>query len=186
MCFGIKMPSVYIYDKCLILAYFKCNNRFENCGLSETHCEVVASALKYNPSHLRDLDLSKNNLNDSAVKFLSAGLESPNCRLETLRSVHWLCFLLVHLVCIQLLKYMTEVSDLQFDSFVFHKSLKCVKFEIIGFTLNLVNYQNDLILENCWNYWTIICETNLIFIIFAPCVELRFVKQNVMLNIDNK
>uniref|UniRef100_A0AAZ1X5P1 NACHT, LRR and PYD domains-containing protein 12-like n=1 Tax=Oreochromis aureus TaxID=47969 RepID=A0AAZ1X5P1_OREAU len=69
----------------LIPAVRNCRKaRLTLCGLSETHCEVVASALKSNPSHLTELDMSENNLQDPAVKFLCAGLESPNCRLETL------------------------------------------------------------------------------------------------------
>ena len=75
--------------------------RLGRCGLSETHWEVVASALKSDPSHLRELDLSNNKLQDSGVKLLCSGLESPNCGLETLRSLNpsslfQLSFLLGH------------------------------------------------------------------------------------------
>uniref|UniRef100_A0A3Q2Q8K5 NLR family CARD domain-containing protein 3 n=1 Tax=Fundulus heteroclitus TaxID=8078 RepID=A0A3Q2Q8K5_FUNHE len=58
-----------------------------HCELSKPHCEVIASALKSNPSHLMDLDLSWNKIGDSGVKHLCAGLENPNCRLEILRLV---------------------------------------------------------------------------------------------------
>ncbi|XP_063325234.1 NACHT, LRR and PYD domains-containing protein 3-like isoform X2 [Pelmatolapia mariae] len=70
----------------LIPAVRNCRKaRLAGCGLSESHCEVVASALKSNPSHLTELHMRNNYLQDSSVKLLCAGLESPNCRLETLR-----------------------------------------------------------------------------------------------------
>ncbi|XP_050959633.1 NACHT, LRR and PYD domains-containing protein 12-like [Labeo rohita] len=55
------------------------------CYLTDQYCEVVASALQSSNSPMRELDLSNNDLQDSGVKLLCAGLKSLNCQINILR-----------------------------------------------------------------------------------------------------
>ncbi|XP_061602688.1 NACHT, LRR and PYD domains-containing protein 4-like [Cololabis saira] len=59
--------------------------RLSGCLISEEGGASLVSALTSNPSHLRELDLSYNHPGESAVQLLSAGLEDPRWRLDTLR-----------------------------------------------------------------------------------------------------
>uniref|UniRef100_A0A3Q2CE53 NACHT domain-containing protein n=1 Tax=Cyprinodon variegatus TaxID=28743 RepID=A0A3Q2CE53_CYPVA len=55
------------------------------CRLSEKDCVSLISALKSKPCYLRELDINKNDLKDAGVKELCGVLQSPQCKLQTLR-----------------------------------------------------------------------------------------------------
>ncbi|XP_031179487.1 NACHT, LRR and PYD domains-containing protein 3-like [Sander lucioperca] len=58
------------------------------CLVTEKGCADLTSALKCNPSHLRELDLSFNHPGDSGVTLLCDGLDDPHWKLETLKIDH--------------------------------------------------------------------------------------------------
>ncbi|CAL8386104.1 unnamed protein product [Boreogadus saida] len=85
--FDLKKYSASEEGLLRLLPVIKASKRslVNGCYLSERSCEALASVLSSNSSSLRELDLSTNDLQDSGVKLLSAGLGSPHCTLETLR-----------------------------------------------------------------------------------------------------
>ncbi|KAL2086040.1 hypothetical protein ACEWY4_017099 [Coilia grayii] len=62
--------------------------RLSGCLISEKGCTFLAAALTANPSHLKELELSYNHPGESGLKLLSARLEDPHCKLETLNTDH--------------------------------------------------------------------------------------------------
>ncbi|XP_023252229.1 NACHT, LRR and PYD domains-containing protein 9-like, partial [Seriola lalandi dorsalis] len=87
---GVKLLSAGLESPLCTLEILS----LSGCLVTEEGCASLASALSSNPSHLRELDLSYNHPGDSGLKLLSAGLEDPDWRLDTLRAepggVRWL------------------------------------------------------------------------------------------------
>ncbi|XP_077073400.1 NACHT, LRR and PYD domains-containing protein 3-like isoform X2 [Siphateles boraxobius] len=59
--------------------------RLSNCSVTEEGYKALASALRSNPSHLIELDLTGNDPGESGVKELNDLLQDPDCQLKTLR-----------------------------------------------------------------------------------------------------
>ncbi len=58
--------------------------RLGYCGVTDKGCAALSSALRSNSSHLRELDLTHNNVGDAGLKMISDGLKDPRCKLEKL------------------------------------------------------------------------------------------------------
>nr|XP_024654855.1 NLR family CARD domain-containing protein 3-like [Maylandia zebra] len=68
--------------------------RLSGCQITGTGFTAMATALCYNPSYLKELDLSYNHPGDSGMKLLSAQQEDPHVKLEILcvepQGVQWM------------------------------------------------------------------------------------------------
>uniref|UniRef100_A0AAY5E7N8 NACHT domain-containing protein n=1 Tax=Electrophorus electricus TaxID=8005 RepID=A0AAY5E7N8_ELEEL len=59
--------------------------RLSGCGLTEESCKSLTSVLQTENPSLRELEMNNNDLQNSGVEQLCAGLKSSHCKLEILR-----------------------------------------------------------------------------------------------------
>ncbi|KAM9707427.1 NLR family CARD domain-containing protein 3-like isoform 2-T3 [Menidia menidia] len=96
--FDSKEYNTTDWGKLRLIPVVRNCRKFRFCGsLWESHYEVIASAMKSSPSHLRELDLrdwtlenyfamfSRSRKPGPRARILISGLQSPNCQLEVLR-----------------------------------------------------------------------------------------------------
>ncbi|KAK1803294.1 hypothetical protein P4O66_004077 [Electrophorus voltai] len=78
---GVKQLSALLEDPHCKLEKLQ----LYSCSITNEGCAALSSALRSNPSsHLRELNLNYNKPGDIGVNQLSALLEDPHCKLETL------------------------------------------------------------------------------------------------------
>ncbi|KAL7864140.1 hypothetical protein AOLI_G00155600 [Acnodon oligacanthus] len=78
---GVKQLCIGLRNPLCLLETLK----LQFCGIRRDGCSALVSALKANPSHLRELDLSYNPTGNDALTELLAFL--PDCGLEVLRNL---------------------------------------------------------------------------------------------------
>ncbi|KAA0701763.1 NACHT, LRR and PYD domains-containing protein 10 [Triplophysa tibetana] len=80
-----KVEKLEVFQKMLPVIAESRSVQLSGCNITDEGCAALTSALRSNPSHLRDLDLSWNKVGDSGVKLICGVLENPLCKLETLK-----------------------------------------------------------------------------------------------------
>ncbi|XP_043087822.1 NACHT, LRR and PYD domains-containing protein 5-like isoform X2 [Puntigrus tetrazona] len=84
-----KLNKYYQSEECLLrlLPVIKASRKADlsSCFITQQGWSALTSALRSNPSHLTELNLSCNYLGDLGVKMLAAVLEDPHCKLDKLQ-----------------------------------------------------------------------------------------------------
>ncbi|XP_041635487.1 NLR family CARD domain-containing protein 3-like [Cheilinus undulatus] len=109
---GVKLLCDGLSSHCCRLTAL----RLSGCMVTKEGCADLASALKSNPSHLKELDLSYNNLGESGMKQLTKLIDKQEYKLKTLNVDH--CG--IHRMKPGLKKYAVKLT---FDRKTDHKNL---------------------------------------------------------------
>ncbi|KAI4899119.1 hypothetical protein NFI96_006346 [Prochilodus magdalenae] len=91
-----RIPVDILFSSVLHDSTVSSYDNLSGCRITEEGCAALVSALKSNPSHLRELNLNYNNPGEAGVKLLSDLLEDPHCKLEKLQCFG--CGLVGHLI----------------------------------------------------------------------------------------
>ncbi|XDV32915.1 hypothetical protein PO909_003573 [Leuciscus waleckii] len=78
-----KTEQLKVLQKLLPVIKESRSVQLRDCGVTDEGCVALTSALRSNPEHLRELDLSGNKIGKS-VNLLSDVLQNPHCKLEKL------------------------------------------------------------------------------------------------------
>lgn len=79
------MASAKLSSVCMLVNQMLCFVSLSGCLVSEEGCNYLASALKSNPSHLEELDLSYNYPGEKGVALVSERKDNTECMLSKLK-----------------------------------------------------------------------------------------------------